>query len=379
MSDNKSVISGEFDRTGRYEAGLTSLARSLRAAFFVLLIGIIGTLVYFFSGAGYFSVEPQQSVIVLRFGKIIATHETGGHWYLPYPVNQFVRVQTSQQLLDVDFVPVTLSSEEETGMVLEPGRDSFLLTGDANIVHSSWTIAYRVDNAAKYYETLLTPAQPMENGKVTPDDVVTDFAGMKGTRGPQTFLRNLFRRAVIDVTAASQVGDILYAGQGAYSEEVQKRFSALVHQANCGIKIDSVGLNRIYPPRKTKAAFDEVTAAGNTRSQLYNEAEAYKVQVENDTKASVAEIIAQAETYKKRLVARTEAQEFYFKEILAKYRAHGSSVTMALYTAALMEVAAKLDGDKFILGSRGERKQVRFKLNPEPKKTTNKKTSEGAK
>ena len=379
MSDNKSVISGEFDRTGRYEAGLKSLAGSLRAAFFVLLIGIIGTLIYFFSGAGYFSVEPQQSVIVLRFGKVIATHDSGGHWYLPYPVNQFIRVQTSQQLLNVDFVPATLASADESGISLEPGRDSFLLTGDANIVHSSWTIAYRVDNAAKYYETLLTPANPVENGKVTPDDEITDFAGMKGSRGPQTFLRNMFRRAVIDVTAASQVGDILYAGQGAYSEEVQKRFTALVHQADCGIKIDSVGLNRIYPPRKTKAAFDAVTAAGNTRSQLYNEAEAYKVQVENDTKASVAEIIAQAETYKKRLVARTDAQEFYFKEILAKYRKYGSSVTMALYTAMLTEVAAQLDGDKFLLGTRGEKKQVRFKLNPEPKKSEKNNTGKEAK
>ena len=71
MSDNKSVISGDFDRTGRYEAGLKSLAGSLRTAFMLLLLGIIGTLIYFFSGAGYFSVEPQQSVIVTRFGRIV--------------------------------------------------------------------------------------------------------------------------------------------------------------------------------------------------------------------------------------------------------------------------------------------------------------------
>ena len=40
MSDNKSVISGEFDRTDRYEAGLKSLANSLRAAFFILLLNL---------------------------------------------------------------------------------------------------------------------------------------------------------------------------------------------------------------------------------------------------------------------------------------------------------------------------------------------------
>lgn len=376
MSENKSVIAGDFDRTDRYDAGLKSLANSLRAAFFVLLLGIIGTLIYFFSGAGYFSVEPQQAVIVLRFGKVAAAHESGGHWYLPYPVNQFIRIQTSQQLLNVDFVPAVVSGGEEDGISLEPGRDTYLLTGDANIVHASWTIAYRVDNAAKYYETLLTPAIPVQNGKIMPDEEFTDAVGMKGTRGPQTFLRNLFRQAVIDVTAESQVGDILYAGQGAYSEKVQQLFTKLVNNANCGIKIDNVGLNRIYPPRKTKAAFDSVTAAGNVRSQLYSEAEAYKVEVENDTKASVAEIIAAAETYKKQLVSGTEAREFYFKEIFAKHKQYGSSVTMALYTAALNEVAAKLDGDKFILGSSGEKKQIRFKLNPEPKKSTAKKPAQ---
>ncbi len=376
MSENKSVIAGDFDRTDRYDAGLKSLANSLRAAFFVLLLGIIGTLIYFFSGAGYFSVEPQQAVIVLRFGKVAAAHESGGHWYLPYPVNQFIRIQTSQQLLNVDFVPAVVSGGEEDGISLEPGRDTYLLTGDANIVHASWTIAYRVDNAAKYYETLLTPAIPVQNGKIMPDEEFTDAVGMKGTRGPQTFLRNLFRQAVIDVTAESQVGDILYAGQGAYSEKVQQLFTKLVNDANCGIKIDNVGLNRIYPPRKTKAAFDSVTAAGNVRSQLYSEAEAYKVEVENDTKASVAEIIAAAETYKKQLVSGTEAREFYFKEIFAKHKQYGSSVTMALYTAALNEVAAKLDGDKFILGSSGEKKQIRFKLNPEPKKSTAKKPAQ---
>ena len=53
MEENKSVITNEFDRSGRYDAGLKALAKSLRVAFLLLLIGIIGTLIYFVSGAGY--------------------------------------------------------------------------------------------------------------------------------------------------------------------------------------------------------------------------------------------------------------------------------------------------------------------------------------
>ncbi|MBR2344193.1 MAG: hypothetical protein IKA71_00205 [Lentisphaeria bacterium] len=367
MDENKSVISGEFDRSGRYDAGLKSLARSLQLAFLFLLLGIIGTLIYFFSGAGYFSVEPQQAVIVTRFGKIIGTYTSGGHWFLPYPVNQFIRVQTSQQLLDIDFAASTTGNPD--GDALEPGRDNYLLTGDANIVHTSWTVAYRVANPEKYYISLLTPQFPVENGKITPDDVFTDADNMQSTRGPVTYLRNRFRDAVIMVSSSSRIGSILYAGQAAFSEAVQSKFSALVSADDCGIVIENVALNRIYPPGKTKAAFDEVTAASNTRSTLRNEAAAYRVEVENEAKSSAAAIIADAETYKMRVIAKTEAEKTYFLRILEQYKRSPETVTMALYTDMLNDIAVELQGDKFLLGTRGTGKQLWMKLNPELKKS----------
>ena len=365
MDENKSVITNEFDRSGRYDAGLKSLAKSLRVAFLLLLIGIIGTLIYFVSGAGYFSVEPQQAVIVARFGRIVGVYTTGGHWFLPYPVNQFIRVQTSQQLLDVEFAAAP--SQNEGGDSLEPGRDSYAITGDANIVHSSWTVAYRVDNPEKYYRNMLTPQFPVENGKVMPDDVFTDADGMTGGRGPVTFLRNLFRRAVITVTASAKVEDILYAGQSKYSDDVRREFARLVAAVDCGITVENVGLNRIYPPMKTKAAFEEVTAAGNTRSALRNEALAYKVEQENEALSASASIMASAEAYKKQVIARLEAQKTYFTKIYEQHRSNPGTVAMALYTATLKDVVNEMQGDKFLLGSQVAQKKLWMKLNPEPK------------
>lgn len=365
MEENKSVISGEFDRSGRYDAGLKSLARSLQLAFLFLLLGIIGTLIYFFSGAGYFSVEPQQAVIVSRFGRIIGTYTSGGHWFLPYPVNQFIRVQTSQQLLNIDFAAAAAG---ESGDSLEPGRDNYLLTGDANIVHSSWSITYRVANPEKYYTSLLTPQFPVSNGEVMPDDVFTDADGMLSTRGPVTYLRNEFKQAVISVTGESAVNSILYAGQAAFSEAVRRKFSEAVAAGNYGIVIENVALNRIYPPARTKAAFDDVTAAGNTRSALRNEAEANRVEVENEARSTAAAIIADAETYKMRIRAKTEADKTYFLRILEQYRRSPATVPMALYTAMLNDIAGSMDGDKFLLNTKSKRKQLWLKLNPELRK-----------
>lgn len=367
MDSNREITETVFDRSGRYESGLKSLVKCLRWAFALLLIGIIGTLIYFVSWGGYFSVEPQQAVLVLRFGKITNTFTTGGHWFLPYPVNKFIRIQTNQQLLNVDFIAPTLT-ENEAPNALTPGKDSYLITGDANIVHTSWTVSYRVSNPAKYYQTLSTPIEPVANGRISGDPEIKDADGFMGTRGPVTFLRNTFQQAVIQATAEFKVDDLLAAGQGRYSELTQRIFTRLLTEADCGITVDTVTLNRVYPPAYTKAAFDQVTAASTTQSTLRNEAETYRVSTENETLAQRAEILAAAETYRKQTVAVMKAETTYFQSINAQYAKSPRTVLMALYTSTLTEALQAPAEDKFILGSDGKgTKKIWFQLNRENK------------
>ena len=310
----KSVINQDFDRSGQYESGLKSLVKSLQWAFGLLLVVIIGMLVYFFTGGGYFAVEPQRAVIVVKFGKIQETYTTGGHWFLPFPVNLFIRILRNQQSLDVNFVAAEMPDGSGSGQSLEPGRDSYLLTGDANIIHTMWTINYQVTNPAKYYETLTMPAKPVDNDRVMPDVVETDANGFTGTRGPQTLVRNLFRQAVIQVTAGRKVDDILYDKQTEYSDE-----------------------------------------------------EEYQVQTANDALARQAEILAAAETYRKEAVSTIQAESNYFRSINQEYAVSPKTVLMALYNSTLAEVLQAQEENKFILGTGNSGKRVWIKLNPEPK------------
>ncbi len=372
MEQPKSVIRQEFDRSGQYESGLKSLVKSLQWAFAFLLVVIIGMLIYFFTGGGYFSVEPQRAVIVLRFGEIQQTYLTGGHWFLPYPVNQFVEIQTNQQSLNINFMAQD-GLEGAGDQSLEPGRDAYLLTGDANIIHASWLVNYHVSSPEKYYTALATPLKPVENNLAIDDPVVTDADGFSGTRGPQTLLRNLFRQAVIQVTSSLKVDDILYAKQGQYSDAVMSRFQALVNMADCGISIDNVTLKRVFPPLRTKAAFDDVAAASNTQSTLINKANEYKVQIENDVQARKAEVLASAQTYKLQIVSSVKAESNYFASINKEYQVNPGTVLMALYTSTLSEVLQNEEGSKFILGTGSDgkgSKEVRLLLNPEPKRRT---------
>ena len=369
MEKPESVIRQDFDRSGQYESGLKSLVKSLQWAFGLLLVVIVGMLIYFFTGGGYFSVEPQRAVIVLKFGKIEQTFVTGGHWFLPYPVNQFIEIQTNPQTMTVDFMPAETPAGQEQSS-LEPGRDTYLFTGDANIVHSSWAFSYKVTNPQKYYTTAATPLKPVLNGLVVNDETETDADGFTGTRGPQTLISNLFRQAVIHITASMKIEDMLREKQGFYKDEVMRHFVRLVNNADCGIEVVNVTLNRVAPPAKTKAAFDEVAAASNTQSTLKNKALEYQVQIENDTQAQAAGILASAETYRKQVVSEVKAESIYFSSINKEYAANPKTVLMALYTSTLAEVMQN-EEDKFILGtgSMGKgQKKLWIKLNPEPRK-----------
>ncbi len=368
MEDNKSVIKGEFDRTGQYDAGLKSLVRALRWAFYFLLVTIIGLMVYFLTAGGYFSVEPQQSVIVMRFGEIIGTdrpegpvYTSGGYWFFPYPVHRWVTIRTNQQSIQVDFLPAD-RPDGAPPQALVPGRDAYLLTGDANIIHASWRVNYQVINPISYYTLLATPEDP------TADDTrEIDQNGFIGTRGPQTLLRNLFREAVIRTTATFKVDDMLYRGRANYSDAVLAEFRKLVAEANCGVEVNIITLDQLFPPLKTKPAFDEVSAASNTVDSMRSQAGQYAVQAQNEAIAESNRLIADATTYQTLVVSEVKSESTYFSSILTEYQKN-PAVLMTLYTNTLAEVLRDQQG-KYILGTTGNGfKQVRIQLNPEPKR-----------
>ena len=81
------------------------------------------------------------------------------------------------------------------------------------------------------------------------------------------------------------------------------------------------------------------------------------------------ELLAEAETYRKQIVAEVKSQSIYFTSIHEAYKASPDTVLMALYNQTLADVLENQDG-KYILGTAdGNRaKQVRIKINPEPRR-----------
>jgi membrane protease subunit HflK len=345
-----------------YDAGLKSLVKSLQIVFVFLVFIILVMLIRFLTLEGYFHVKKsQEAVIVLRFGKYVGTFDKGWHWFLPYPVHKFITFKTNRQTLRVNFLPAELPTppgQPQPGGPLVPGRDSYLITGDANIIHTQWVINYKIANAENYFRNTSWPENPMDNDKI-------EGADIPGTRGPQTMLRCFLRDAVIEVTASMKVDDILTHEKLAYKTEVTKLFRQKIVKMDCGIEIISLDLNNVAPPLSTKAAFTAVTNAGSTAAALIDKAKEYKVREENNVQTKVAQILADATVYKTEVVSQAKADSVYFDSIYEEYKNNPTTVLMALYNNTLSDVLDKID-QKYIIGSRNKGKQeVRIKINPE--------------
>lgn len=352
---------------GVYEAGLRSLVRSLQLAFAVLVILIVGMLVWFFTIKGYFAVRAQESVIVLRFGEYQGTYEEGWHWRIPYPVHQFISVRTAPQTIQVDFVMGGPEMRGPDGQIMPrpfmPGRDDYLITADANIVHASISATYHVADPYKYYRNCLTPANPMD------DDELFVLNGLKEGRGPQTMIKALLSASALEVTASMVVDELLYS-QSHYRDEIQRVMNQHLLDADIGVVLDNLTVSKVQPPVQTQAAFNRTTVANASKDQMINEARQYQVSLANMAEAQRAKILADAETYRQQLVAEIKAEKIAFESILKEYEKNPETVLTTLYNNALSAVLDQVE-DQFVLGTATKNQELRLKLNPVAGKKNN--------
>ncbi len=371
-----------FD-AGRLSSGMETLAKCLKAAFTLLVLVIACMFIWYFTYAGVIQVNSQESAIVLTFGKLEKVYGPGLHWALPYPVSTVVKVPASSQsiLVSSDFMPAdkSLVNERKPGMEmlsnpdapLVPGKDGYLITGDANIIHTEWEFSYRIVDPRSYYENFVTPA----NLSADDGSWIDPRSGLSlGPRGPRTLLRDLFVNTVIEVTSSWKAQDILRPSgdkKVTYNEAVDSAFKKAVAEIGAGIVVDGVYLRIKSPPPQSIAAFSDVISAEQESAKEKEIAKAYAIERVASAEEAKARMLADAIGYKRRVVSDVAASESVFKEILKQYRKSPESVQVSLYTSGLAD-ALELVKDKFVLTRNAAGQELRLKLNPEPPTPPNK-------
>ena len=89
--------------------------------------------------SGLYRVLPDEQGVVLRFGKVYKTTQSGLNYHIPFPVEKVLTPKATK----VNSIDVGFRSGSDTGRssgVGDVSEESLMLTGDENIVDIDYSV-----------------------------------------------------------------------------------------------------------------------------------------------------------------------------------------------------------------------------------------------
>lgn len=237
--------------------------------------------------SGFYQVQPSEEALVLRFGKYIQTTDAGLHYHLPYPIEDVIKVNVTQER------SINLGAVENTGYKSSSFTESHMLTGDENIVDINLTVVWKIKDAKDYVFNMRNP-----------DGTVQVAA--------QSVLR--------EIVGQSQMQPIITGDRGKVEDDTKSELQKVLDEFGAGIQIVRVKLQKADPPREVVDAFNEVQRAKADMERFKNEAEAYRNEVLPKAKGKAAQIIQDAEAYKAATVNKAKGEAGRFASVYAAYK-----------------------------------------------------------
>ena len=335
------------------DTGSRALSDALRSSFFIVKIVMV-VLVALFFGSGFFTVNPQEKAVILRFGKPVGEGEQallgpGFHWSFPAPIDEVVRIPIGQIRSVSSSVGWYLTAPEleaaktepPPGPALNPALDGYVLTGDANIIHARATLRYRVTD-------------PLQN----------TFAFTSASNLVQNALNN----ALFFAAAQFTVDNALTRDVTGFRERVRARVTQLLEQQQLGVTVEQSDV-QVIPPRQLKDKFNAVLEAGVKRDKALNEARSYENEILSKARGEAASRINTGETERTRLVEFVAAEAKKFSDLLPEYRKDPELFFRLRQTETLARVLANAQ-EKIFVAARpdGKPRELRITIGREPEK-----------
>jgi len=242
----------------------------------------------------FYTVQPDEEAIVIRFGKYQATYPPGLHFKIPFGVDQAVKLKTKLvHQEEFGFRTKDISSSRSEYSKRNLRHESSMLTGDLNVADVEWVLQYQIADPFKY---MFQASEPIRNLRDVSESIM--------------------RRVVGDRT----VTEVLTTGRLEIANDAELLIQEVLNKYDIGIRVVAVKLQDINPPDSVKPSFNEVVAAKQEQEQLINQAERAYNKVIPEARGKAEERIAQAEGYAVARVNRAKGDTDRFTAVLREYR-----------------------------------------------------------
>jgi membrane protease subunit HflK len=264
---------------------------------------VLVVLVALWIGSGLYRVDAQERAVILRFGKYMQTTGPGYNWHLPWPIEQKLIVNVSQQFGVND--------------------DARMLTADTNLVEVKSAVQYTKPDPRKYLFRV--------------NDV-------------EETLRQVAESAMREAVGQTSLDKAL-AFDPSITDRAKKLLQKTLDNYDMGVNIISVKLGDVIVPEPVQDAQRDAIKADKDRQRYQQDAETYRNDVVPRARGAAAKNVLDAEAYRLQVVALAQGESSRFEQVLAQYE-HAPAVTRERMYLETMENVYK-NSRKVIVDTKG--------------------------
>ncbi len=277
---------------------------------------IAAVIVIILVASGFYSIDADETGVVMRFGKFVRQTQPGLHIKIPLGVESVTKIKV-KKVFKQEFGFRTLQAGVRTRYSPRSYTDeSIMLTGDLNVAEVEWIVQYRIEDAYKYIFKIKDTEETLR----TMSEAVT-------------------RKVVGDRT----VTGVLTKERVEIAQEVQDELEGLLDYFEAGIHIVTVKFQDVNPPEPVRPAFNDVNSAKQDKSKMINQAwEAYNNRIPR-AKGEAEQLISEAKGYALKRVNRAKGDVALFNNVYREYRKAPDVTRRRLYLEAMNEVLPKVE------------------------------------
>jgi membrane protease subunit HflK len=276
----------------------------------------------------WFTVQPEETGVVQRFGAVVRTVGPGLHFKLPYGIERALLVPTARVLKEeFGFRTAATRAGQRTQYADNKAfkDESLMLTGDLNVIDVQWIVQYRIEDPVRYL-----------------------FRVRKSRQTIRDIAEAVMRRIV-----GNRLGsDVLTVGRVAVSTKMKEEMQKILSDYETGVRLVTVELQDVTPPDLVKPAFNEVNEARQDRERTINQAQEQFNREIPKARGEAARTITEAEGHAVERVNRANGEATRFLAILEQYQRAPEVTRRRLYLEALGAILPEakalyvIDGDQ---------------------------------
>jgi len=281
-----------------------------------LWLFILAALVVAAGYASVYTVAPEETGVIQRFGRYVRVTGPGLHFKLPFGIETVGKVKTGRNF-QMEFGYRTVEAGVRSRFT-EKGfkEESLMLSGDLNVVDLQWTVQYKIGDPKDY----LFQVKDV-------DSAIRDMS--------ESVMRRVVGNRLFDF--------VLTVGRAEIADRVKVEMQEVLDSYRTGIQVVNVKMQNVTPPEPVETAFNEVNEAEQERESKINQAQAAYNREIPKAKGSALQTISQAEGYALERVNKAQGEASRFLDVLKEYRQAKDVTKRRLYLESMNLLLDKVD------------------------------------